>query len=475
MSKAASASAQARSTSASPPPWKSGPMAAPVAGLIACSVASVPRTACAPISMSPVICMEGSLSAFGTGKPAGGHAPRGRPGRNARRGRRAGPPRAGLLRADLVDQRAQHLHLLFGQVGQRCAHGTAVAAHQARARLDDAHRIAGLAVADGQVGQEEVVDQAAHGVVVVRGDGAVEVHRRLRDEVEHRRRIHRHAQRLVGRGIDLGGGQAAQVGEAVAQLAADADHRFDVAHAILEADQVGAAPGQAGQLVGVELRIGAVVDDHADIDRLADFFHVGGNAVLAGLGQVVRQQQHAGGAQALGFLRVGDGSAGRAAGAGQDRHLAGAGTHRGVDYGRVVLRRQREELAGAAGREQRGGAVGGQPFQARGVGLGREVALGVEVGDGEGQQAFGDDLLEFVRCEHCGNPGRADGPGWQKRLNCNTGRSVELSVIVRQQRSEGNRPDRYRGLIGSAQAVPAMSCCTYGHAGPFGVRRRVML
>ena len=58
---AASASAQARSTSAWPPPWKSGPRTSPVEGLIACSVDCAPRTACAPISMSPVMCMEGFL------------------------------------------------------------------------------------------------------------------------------------------------------------------------------------------------------------------------------------------------------------------------------------------------------------------------------------------------------------------------------------------------------------------------------
>ncbi|MCY1228490.1 hypothetical protein D9M72_408110 [compost metagenome] len=169
--------------------------------------------------------------------------------------------------------------------------------------------------------------------MVVRGDGAIEVHRGLGDEVEHCRRIHRHAQRLVGRGIHLGRGQAAEVREAVAQLAADADHGLDVAHAVLEADQVGAALGQARELRRIQLRVGAVVDDHADVHRLADLLHVCGNAVLAGFGQVVRQQQHAGRAQALGFLRVGDGGAGRAAGAGQDRHLAGAGAHGGVDHG----------------------------------------------------------------------------------------------------------------------------------------------
>jgi hypothetical protein len=48
-------------------------------------------------------------------------------------------------------------------------------------------------------------------------------------------------------------------------------------------------------------------------------------AFLRGFGQVVRQQQHALGAIALGFLRVLDGQAGAAAGAGDDGHAALAG------------------------------------------------------------------------------------------------------------------------------------------------------
>ena len=44
-----------------------------------------------------------------------------------------------------------------------------------------------------------------------------------------------------------------------------------------------------------------------------------GDAVLVGLGQVVRQEQDALGAETLGFLGVLDGHAGGAAGAGEDR------------------------------------------------------------------------------------------------------------------------------------------------------------
>ncbi len=54
-------------------------------------------------------------------------------------------------------------------------------------RLDDADGVTGLAVTNFQVGQEEVVDQLGYGGVIVPGNGVVEVHGRLGDEVEYRR------------------------------------------------------------------------------------------------------------------------------------------------------------------------------------------------------------------------------------------------------------------------------------------------
>ncbi|MNV62735.1 hypothetical protein D3C71_1552940 [compost metagenome] len=86
-----------------------------------------------------------------------------------------------------------------------------------------------------------------------------------------------------------------------------------------------------GQAVGRQARLRTVVDDDTDLDRLADLFNVGGDAVLRRFGQVVGQQQDALGALALGFLCVGDGGAGGAARAGQDGHFAGAGLHGGAD------------------------------------------------------------------------------------------------------------------------------------------------
>ncbi|MNO43099.1 hypothetical protein D3C76_333120 [compost metagenome] len=300
----------------------------------------------------------------------------------------------------LVHQGGEHFVLLRRQVGQRRAHRAGIVTGDPGAGLDDADRVTGLAVADVQVRQEEVVDELADGGVIVAGDGVVEVHGGFRDEVEHRRGIHRHAQGLVGGGVDFGGRQAAQVGEALAQAATDRHHQFDIAQAILVADQVGAAFGQLFEQRGRQAADVAVVHHHADLDRLAHRFDVGGDAVLAGFGEVVGQQQQALGAQAFGFLGIFDGLAGGTADTGEDRHAAGAGIDGGLDHLAVLAGGQGEELTGTAGGEQGTGAVGGQPFQAFDVAGAMEIALGIEIGDREGQQAAGEDGFQFLWI-HC--------------------------------------------------------------------------
>ena len=72
-------------------------------------------------------------------------------------------------------------------------------------------------------------------------------------------------------------------------------------------------------MVRLEAADVAVVDDDADLDGLADLVDVRGDAFLIRLGQVVGKEQDALGAEALGFLRVLDGYARRAAGAGENR------------------------------------------------------------------------------------------------------------------------------------------------------------
>ena len=70
--------------------------------------------------------------------------------------RRASPQASPLLRAQLLDQRVEHFQLVGLQVRQRGADRAGIVADQFGAGLDDADGIAGAAVADLQVGQEEL-------------------------------------------------------------------------------------------------------------------------------------------------------------------------------------------------------------------------------------------------------------------------------------------------------------------------------
>ena len=60
--------------------------------------------------------------------------------------------------------------------------------------------------------------------------------------------------------------------------------------------------------------------------------------------------------------------------------------------------RRREDIAYRD--EQRRSTVRSQPFEALRVRVRAEIALLVEVRHGEGEQAFGNDLLQFLRCRH---------------------------------------------------------------------------
>ena len=223
--------------------------------------------------------------------------------------------------------------------------------------------------------------------LIVGAHGFIELHRRLGNEVEDGRGVHRRSQRLVGSGIDFCGGQAAQIREAITHLHEDGGHGFDVAHTVLEAHEVGATVGQNGQRFRCELGAVAVVDDDAEVHALAHLFHMRDQTFLTCFCQVMRQKQHTMGTQSFGFLRMSDGRAGGSACTGNDGNLAAAGVDGGLDDLAVFLTVKREVLACAACREQRRCAVGGQPFKACRIALGIEVAIGIKVRHRKGQQA----------------------------------------------------------------------------------------
>ena len=123
---------------------------------------------------------------------------------------------------------------------------------------------------------------------------------------------------------------------------------------------------------------------------------MGRNAILAGFGEVVRQQQQTFGAEAFGFLSVLDGLACRTAHTGEDRHTGRAGIHCGFHHLGIFAGREGKELTGTASSEQSRGAVRGQPFKALDVARLVEITLGVEIGHRERQQTVGKDGLQFL-------------------------------------------------------------------------------
>ena len=141
----------------------------------------------------------------------------------------------------------------------------------------------------------------------------------------------------------------------------------------------------------------AVVDDDADLHGGADRLDMGGKAVLLGIGQIGRQQQQAVGAGLLGADRDLARDGGAVAGAGEHGHAALGLLDGDLDHLRDFGRRQREELAGAAGGEQAGNVIAAQPVHVGAVGRLVEGIVRLERRDGEGQEARSDLLGHFLR------------------------------------------------------------------------------
>ena len=93
------------------------------------------------------------------------------------------------------------------------------------------------------------------------------------------------------------------------------------------------------------------------------------------------------GAQALSLLCVLDGQCGATASARNDGRAVLAGGQGDLDHFAVFAGLQREELTRATCGKQCRCAVGLQPLQAIGIGLGSKAQFAVEVGQRKGQQA----------------------------------------------------------------------------------------
>ena len=92
-----------------------------------------------------------------------------------------------ILRSHCLDQFPQLQHFIRCAVRQRRPHLAGAAADDGGARLHDAHRIAGAAIADAHVGNEKIFEQTVDSCVIAGIDGAVECQRGARDEIENRR------------------------------------------------------------------------------------------------------------------------------------------------------------------------------------------------------------------------------------------------------------------------------------------------
>jgi hypothetical protein len=195
---------------------------------------------------------------------------------------------------------------------------------------------------------------------------------------------------------------------AVAEAGVDACHQLDVADAVLEADQVGAADTELFERGVVQDGVVAVVEDDAEAGRRADRLDMRGQTCAFAVDQVGRQQQQTVGSGGFGgageLLRHG----GSVAASGDDRNAAGGLLDRRGDDCRELGQGEREELARAAGGEESGGCVLKQPLDVVAIGRFIEGEVAGEVGDGEREQTR-TDLRGKLLGRHLAHevPGRA--------------------------------------------------------------------
>ena len=176
---------------------------------------------------------------------------------------------------------------------------------------------------------------------------------------------------------------------------------FEVAHAVLEADQVLVAVGQRGDGGVLVDRVRAVVDDDAEGGGPADGADVFDQAALVRFGQVGREQQDALGAGGFGGAGVLDGLGGGSAGGGENRDDAADFLDGGTDNALGLGRGQREALTGSAGREETGDRKARLPGEVLAVVLLVELQFCIECGDGEGEQAVFEDVRQFLGGVFC--------------------------------------------------------------------------
>ena len=165
-----------------------------------------------------------------------------------------------------------------------------------------------------------------------------------------------------------------------------AGHLFDVAHAVLEADERGVAFGDGCDRLGAKDCVCPAVDDDAQVGRLADPADVLDQPSLARFCEVGRHQQQpvrAGVGCGLGLSDRVHRPAGRGS---EDGHGAGDLVDRSTQDTVGLLEGEREPLAGAARREQPGHGVLRQPFEMLAIATLVELEIVAEVRDRKREQ-----------------------------------------------------------------------------------------
>ncbi|CAM5554932.1 hypothetical protein STENM223S_03747 [Streptomyces tendae] len=190
----------------------------------------------------------------------------------------------------------------------------------------------------------------------------------------------------VRAGLDLGGGGAVEEQEVPGGGEDRALEAVQVAVAVLEADDAGDR-GQAPDGLGGVGDLTPLVGDQREPGPGGDPLHLRDQSVLRGGGEVVRHDEKRVGAGVLGDAGEPQGLRPAVPGPGDDGHPAGRLLDGNGHDPPVLVLVQGEELAGAAGGEERAGP-GGEPVGDVGaVSVGVEGAVLAEAGQRERQHA----------------------------------------------------------------------------------------
>lgn len=178
---------------------------------------------------------------------------------------------------------------------------------------------------------------------------------------KRRRGVQGNAEAPVSALGQFGRQQAVEECEVLASARVDGRDDFlgesDVADSVLEAHHLRVG-GEAGDGLGSEFSGAAVVHDHRKATRGGDGFDVRHHAIGGARYQVRREHQERVRAGFLGHLRGGDGVAQRTTCTGNYRHGSRNGLDGGSDHRADLIKGERMEFAGAAGRENAARAEG---------------------------------------------------------------------------------------------------------------------